>query len=114
MMRIALYLIVSILFATSLAAQNTTHSKEVEEKIKRVENSLAGWVKLEGNTGGWNLQDRMKTHNIHGVSVAVVHNYKVEWAKGYGFADTSDKRPVATNTLFQAASISKSLNAMAY
>ena len=112
MSRIALLLISFISAATPLTAQNTTYSKEVEEKIKRVENGLAGWVRVDGSTGGWNLQERMKVHNTHGVSVAVVHNFKVEWAKGYGFADTSDKRPVATNTLFQAASISKSLNAM--
>lgn len=34
------------------------------------------------------------------------------WAKGYGFADVSENRPVTTETLFQAASISKSLNSV--
>lgn len=112
MSRTCLLLLTFFVIANPILAQNGPYSKEVEERIKQVENNLAGWVKLEGTTSGWNLQERMKQHNIHGVSVAVVHNYKVEWAKGYGFADTSDKRPVAANTLFQAASISKSLNAM--
>jgi CubicO group peptidase (beta-lactamase class C family) len=39
-------------------------------------------------------------------------DYKLDWARGYGWADTSDKRPVTIETLFQAASISKSLNAV--
>jgi CubicO group peptidase (beta-lactamase class C family) len=107
---ICLYL--SIHFINPLAAQNPSYSKETEEKIKQVENNLSGWVKLQDNKTAWNLQQRMKFHNIHGVSVAVIRNYKVEWARGYGFADTADKRPVTANILFQAASISKSLNAV--
>jgi len=39
-----------------------------------------------------------------------VHDFKLEWVKGYGWADLSEKRPVTEKTLFQAASISKSLN----
>ena len=58
------------------------------------------------------LTERMKKYNINGVSIAVIHNYQIEWAKGYGFADVSEKRPVTENTLFQAASISKSLNSL--
>lgn len=38
---------------------------------------------------------------------------KIEWARGYGVADASDKRPVSTDTLFQVASISKSVSAAA-
>jgi CubicO group peptidase (beta-lactamase class C family) len=41
-----------------------------------------------------------------------VHNYRIEWAKGYGWADSAEQRPVTTLTLFQAGSISKSLNAV--
>ena len=52
----------------------------------------------------------MKHHNITGVSIAVIHNFKIDWVKGYGWADVSEQRPVTEKTLFQAASISKSLN----
>ncbi len=54
----------------------------------------------------------MKKYGINGVSIAVIHNYKIEWERGYGLADVSEKRPVAAFTLFQAASISKSLNSL--
>jgi CubicO group peptidase (beta-lactamase class C family) len=109
---IFLYLFLSILFIQYASAQNPTYSKEIEDKIKLVENNLSGWAKLQDDKTAWNLQQRMKDHNIHGVSVAVIRNYKIEWARGYGLADTADNRPVTPNTLFQAASISKSLNAM--
>jgi CubicO group peptidase (beta-lactamase class C family) len=61
---------------------------------------------------GWGIEERMKFHNVPGVSIAVIKDYKLDWARGYGWADTSDKRPVTIETLFQAASISKSLNAV--
>lgn len=93
----------------NLSAQNRKYPPDIEAKIKQVENSLAGWVQTQDNSY-WTLAERMKNYNVKGVSIAVVHNYKIEWARGYGFADISEKRPVTEKTLFQAASISKSLN----
>jgi CubicO group peptidase (beta-lactamase class C family) len=91
--------------------QNDRYPAEIEDKIRMVENSLAGWVQT-GQNDSWSLAERMKNYNINGVSIAVIHNYKIEWARGYGFADVSENRPVTAQTLFQAASISKSLNSM--
>lgn len=98
-----------LLITNSLKAQTKMDTPDIGEKIKLVENNLAGWVKT-GNNDTWTLAERMKKYNINGVSIAVIHNYKIEWAKGYGFADVAEKRPVTETTLFQAASISKSLN----
>jgi CubicO group peptidase (beta-lactamase class C family) len=104
-------LLISMTGTSLLNGQTKKYPAEIEEKIKLVENSLAGWVKT-GFNDTWNLESRMKENNINGVSIAVVHNYSIEWARGYGFADVSEKRPVTEATLFQAASISKSLNAI--
>jgi CubicO group peptidase (beta-lactamase class C family) len=95
--------------ANHLFAQTTTYSDEVQKKIRQVEQSLAGWIQMEGESK-WLLEERMKYYHSIGVSIAVVHNYKIEWAKGYGWADSSEHRPVTTETRFQAGSISKSLN----
>lgn len=88
------------------------YPKDVEVRIKQVESNLSGWVQIEGATAGWTLQDRMKFYHANGVSIAVIKDYKIEWAKGYGWADSAEQRPVTTATLFQAGSNSKSLNAV--
>jgi CubicO group peptidase (beta-lactamase class C family) len=87
------------------------YPKDIEDKIRQVETHLGGWVQLSGNDG-WTLADRMKLYGVKGVSIAVIHNYQVEWARGYGWADEGEQRPVTTNTVFQAGSISKSLNSV--
>ena len=60
----------------------------------------------------WTLEERMKFYKVEGVSVAVIRDNKIEWAKGYGLADTESRQPVTTSTLFQAASVSKPVAAM--
>jgi len=54
-----------------------------------------------------------KQFNVPGVSVAVIKDFKIEWARGYGVMDAATNAPVTTDTLFQAASISKTIAAMA-
>ena len=101
-----------LLIACSSTAQqgNPTYNAAIEEKIKQVENNLSGHMHIQDSINTWSLQQRMKEKNIPGVSIAVIHDYKLEWARGYGMADISSQTPVTTQTLFQAASISKSLN----
>ena len=89
----------------------TTYTKEVEDQIKQVENNLSGYIKLKAK--GYTITERMAHYKLKGLSVAVIHGYQVVWAKGYGWADEQEKRPVTVNTLFQAASNSKSINAWA-
>jgi CubicO group peptidase (beta-lactamase class C family) len=88
----------------------TTYSKEIEQQIKQFENSLSGRVIINGKPD--NILDRMAYFKVKGLSIAVVENYKVIWAKGYGWADEKEKRPVTPQTLFVPGSISKSLNAV--
>jgi len=98
-------------FTTStLIAQ--TYSKEVLQQIKQVENSLAPAIVYGDTIPSLNLEKRMKETHIQGLSIAVIKDYKIIWAKGYGWADVESKKLVGVNTRFQAASISKSLNSM--
>ncbi|MCX6243164.1 MAG: serine hydrolase [Bacteroidetes bacterium] len=93
----------------NLSAQ-TSYSKEIEDQIKQVENNLSGRVILNGKTD--NIADRMAFYKVKGLSIAVVNNYQLVWAKGYGWADEKEQRRVTTATLFKPGSISKSLNAV--
>ena len=102
--------IAGLLLCVTAQAQQPKYTKDIEEKIKQVENNLSGWLHIQDSVNEWNLQQRMAFYNLRGLSIAVVHNYKIEWARGYGLADTATKKPVTTQTLFQAGSISKSLN----
>jgi CubicO group peptidase (beta-lactamase class C family) len=59
------------------------------------------------------IEQMMTRFRIPGVSIAVFKDFEIHWAKGYGLADVENKAPVDEHTLFQAASISKPVTAMA-
>ena len=61
---------------------------------------------------GLTLAQLMERFRVPGVSVAVIKDYEIHWAKGYGIADVTAGVPVTTDTIFQAASISKPTAAM--
>jgi len=62
---------------------------------------------------GLTLVQVMQKLKVPGVSIAVVKDFQVHWAKAYGTADVATGRAVETSTRFQAASISKPVTAMA-
>jgi CubicO group peptidase (beta-lactamase class C family) len=66
---------------------------------------------------GASLQNRLdegnwlKAFDVPGVAVAQVRDGALTWSKGYGKADTATEVPVTADTVFQVASISKSVSA---
>jgi CubicO group peptidase (beta-lactamase class C family) len=62
---------------------------------------------------GLTVQELMQRLHVPGVSVAVVKDYQIHWARTYGVADVETGRPTDATTMFQAASISKPVTAMA-
>jgi len=53
----------------------------------------------------------LEEHHVPGVSIAVIHGGRIDWAKGYGVRESGKRDRVDTDTLFQAASISKPVSA---
>jgi CubicO group peptidase (beta-lactamase class C family) len=71
--------------------------------------------RIPGDPGlaGLTLDALLSEASVPGVSVAVIHDFEVAWHRGYGVADVETGAPVGPETLFQAASISKPVTAMA-
>jgi CubicO group peptidase (beta-lactamase class C family) len=84
---------------------------DLDARIKRVEQGLLPPVLIKGEPS-WSIEERMKQLKVPGLSVAVVKDFKIEWARSYGIKDIDTKEPVTTETLFQAGSISKPVAAM--
>ena len=93
------YLIALTILATNAFAQ-TNYSPETLSKIKEVESNITSNIIINDEKPS-RIEERMAKYNIKGISIAVVHNYKIEWAKGYGWANVEEKKPVTPNTLFE-------------
>ncbi len=109
-MKTSLLLTIILLFSSVVFSQ-TNYSSETLEKIKEVENNITGRIILNDDQPS-TIIERMAKYNLKGMSIAVIQDYKIVWAKGYGWADEEQKIPVTTETLFEPGSISKSLNAL--
>jgi CubicO group peptidase (beta-lactamase class C family) len=95
--------------AAALAAQNPAQSR-----IERIVHGLLPAVVVKGQpVRTTSLADRMRDSRIPGVSIAVFVDGRIDWARGWGLADTESGRRVDEHTRFQAASISKPVAAVA-
>ena len=82
----------------------------VNAHTRYVEQNLFPAV-VEAGAKPLSLSDRMRAYGVPGISVAVIHKGKLDWARGWGIRDASDCKPVTSDTVFQAASISKAVTA---
>jgi CubicO group peptidase (beta-lactamase class C family) len=98
-----------------LAARLDTAQGQVNvaERIQRVENGLLPAVTIKGQNAAMKLADRMAHYKVPGLSVAVVNDGKIEWARGYGVIEKDGDKTVSADTLFLAGSISKPVAALA-
>jgi CubicO group peptidase (beta-lactamase class C family) len=92
--------------------QPETPDPQLAARIRRVENGIPP-ISLGENEPPLqlNLRELMKIYKVPGLSVAVIDNFKIAWAKAYGVTEAGSATPVTVHTLFQAASISKPVTA---
>jgi CubicO group peptidase (beta-lactamase class C family) len=104
-----------LLLASGCAAHRAPAASgaEIEARIRRVESGLLTYHVVRGETAGATIQERLREYRVPGVSVAVINNGRIEWARGWGEAEAGSGIPADTATLFQAASISKPVAAVA-
>ena len=93
-------------FASPLMAAGDT-----EARIARVNQGLRPPVSIVGDET-WSLTERMRHYGVPGVAITVIDDHGVAWSRVYGLADRETGAPVRTDTLFQAASISKPVAAV--
>lgn len=91
---------------------NPKYSIEVEGEIEKVLNHLQVATEVEGVFESKTLVERMDFYHTPAVSIAVVNNGKIEWARGFGKSDLESNKPTDTETLFQAGSVSKPIFAL--
>lgn len=112
-------LLIMFVTATLLSAcrngmnSTQTASNNLEERIKRVENGLELMYATGRPSKGkdMSLGDRMDHYNVSGVGIAVIDDFEIAWAKGYGLRKAGGNDPVTSKTLFNAGSISKMFSA---
>lgn len=92
-------------------AGNPAYAAEVETKIARVTADIVPLVVADTpDRPRTSLEARMRALAVPGVSIAVIKDGKLEWARGFGVAKVGGP-PVTTQTLFAAASVSKPIAA---
>src|SRR5580765_5903995 len=107
-------LISAALLSLAVTVQAQSKSRPVHKnadlatRIERVENGIPP-IPISGSESPMqpNLEKLMELYKCPGLSVAVVDNFKIAWAKAYGVTESGSSTPVTVHTLFQAGSISK-------
>ena len=99
-----------VLLLALTACQPTTDN----DPIVQIESAILPRFTIEGEAiETSSLAERMKAENVHGVTIAVAIDGKLAWARAYGLADKDKNLPATPETMFQAASLSKPVAAMA-
>jgi CubicO group peptidase (beta-lactamase class C family) len=82
-------------------------------RVARIEHSLLPLVTISGETPvPMTVEQRMAHYHVPGLSVAFIDQGHIAWTRVYGVANTATHAPVTTETMFQAASISKAASAL--
>ncbi len=99
---------------TQLACGSAPSSETVAERQRAVEESLLPAVIVAGDSvPTYPIAARMENYKVPGISIAVINDGRIEWARGYGVQRVGSGDSVTASTRFQAASISKPVAATA-
>ena len=100
--------------AAGIAKPQTRHQGSEEARIERVLSGLRAPIAVKGQPPERStLAEEMAQSHLPGISVAVIDNDQIVWARGFGVKEAGRTDPVTTSTLFQAQSISKAVTATA-
>src|SRR5947207_10924817 len=87
--------------------------KQISQRMTHIINNLLTPAGLEGKFNPpQTLRNRLKDCHTPGISIAVINDFEVEWARGFGVRDVRTGKNVTPRTLFQAGSVSKPIFAL--
>jgi CubicO group peptidase (beta-lactamase class C family) len=96
------------LCTVSLGCASTPESMAIDALSARER-----FEQVSGRGAQQSIEELLDQRRVPGVSVAVIEGFTLAWTAGYGIADVVSGAAVTPETLFQAASISKPVAAMA-
>jgi CubicO group peptidase (beta-lactamase class C family) len=95
-------------------ASKTNDKTSASAQQEKVETGLTERVHIKGRPlSHWTISQRMVHYHVPAVSLAVINNGALEWARTYGWKQAGPPDLADTDTLFQAASVSKVITALA-
>lgn len=115
-MRKALLIILIIFSACKKEKQSLITSTDLNNdsiaQIKQIEKNLFPVHYLKGYEHRRSISEFMEENQIPGVSIAFFDQGKISWQETYGYANLVDSTKVTTNTIFNGASLSKTITAI--
>jgi CubicO group peptidase (beta-lactamase class C family) len=116
--RVAVVVVLVMICTVAIAPSQTGKEKDSQNalRIRAVENGLVEFRPGVPASDApppklWALAERMTLHKIPGISIAVIDNNTIAWAKGYGLLKAGNPLPVTPKSFFEAASTSKAVTA---
>ncbi|MFC1530481.1 serine hydrolase, partial [Gemmatimonadota bacterium] len=113
--RLSIRLFLLLLLIPVPAGRATIHGQVTPDRaIEVIRNELTPVIIITNReVESLPLSDLMRQHRIPAVSIAVIDRGNISWSAAFGLADSAEGRLADTETLFQAASISKPVAALA-
>ena len=112
-MRILTFLATLFVVVSCSASDGDKTTHGVEHRIARIENGLTPTFRIKGQeVETFEINERLDELGIPGLSVAFAVDGEIEWARAYGMADLNSARPMDTDAMLLAGSISKPVTAL--
>lgn len=115
MRKLILLFLIGIIGCTNQNSNQDEKNISISENkhIENIQNNLVPVHYLNGRANKKSITQMMAEDKIPGVSIAFIDNGKISWQKSYGYSNLTDSTKVTPNTIFNGASLSKPVTAMA-
>lgn len=113
-MRISTHVLFPVFLAVCAPAVALAADVDLAARIARVESGLLPPARITGTSSdAWTLAARQAFYHVPAVSIAVIADNAIAWTRAYGTTRADSATAASTETLFQAASLSKTITAAA-